>query len=215
MTSMACGGPVPPDAASNDAPAELPLTAREKLTATDADLRVIPFDTRGELKARRTLIDSQYSDVPLHGEGGRLAIRSDGDDLVVDSALIRLEPVTFDESQLPPHGLTLKDLRLELQSPVRGELRWFGGGSEGDVELEGDFVLKGTLVTESGAEAPFLPQRFDSVPVHAAVSTDAMGNLVARFSCERDGVTWSWAGLTETGKLVFDGRAVEDPLETR
>ena len=211
---MGCGGapPQPEEPAAAIAPA--PLNARERLSAGGVGLTVSPFDSRGQIQARRTQLDAAYFPVPLRTHQGQLSVRTffEGEtELVeVEGLELELEEISFTSAQVPPHGLGLSRVQLIAGAPLRAPIQWLGAAAEGSASLGGRFRVKGMLHTSSGAESPFDEQQFDFVPLKLELSSDAAGNLEARFRLEREGATWSWEGLLDTGSFELSGRALEN-----
>jgi hypothetical protein len=147
--------------------------------------------------------DEVTETVELSVVGGTLTLSRDGEgrirfhDLFMDAADVLVAP-----SVVPPDGLTLTDLSLDLAAPSvvqsgSSSAEQIGASAELSIDVRWAVVLDhGTVM--------LAPIRLPALTTEITVEADESGQLEARLTATHPGAFWSWAGIFELRELEMD-----------
>jgi hypothetical protein len=204
------GSPAPPPGPSFAPPQQgNPATIRGYLVTP----RVFTVSEGGSahLTARRLLgPDLEESDtLPILDGKLTVHVRPDGR-LVVDALSLSLGDIQLSEQSVPPHGITLRDVKVGLQNEAPPECLWASDESSAAARGSVRLLLDWSLVGADGEIIPLAQQRIDGVPMELEIVRDAQGKLVAVLSAAREGVFLRWTGYMELADLRLELEATQD-----
>jgi hypothetical protein len=151
--------------------------------------------------------DGETAAVDLPIAGGVVTLSLDDQDqvrfhdLLVDSGDVAVSPVV-----VPPDGLVLTDLTMELAAPVSVQV----GSTAGDELAAGaelSINVKWAVEVDHGV-VELAPIRLPDLAFDLSLESDASGGLAAHLTASRAGRFWSWAGIFELHDLELDLVAV-------
>lgn len=160
-----------------------------------------------------SLTDDISVEVDLQLTGGAVTISlapdgAAGDRLAFHDLTLTAEDVEVAPTIVPPRGILLTGLAMELEQPASAALRWHTGDEVGaDASLS--VAVRWAVELESGT-VDLAPIRMPSVPFEVTVEDDGAGRLVAHLRGSSAGPFWSWAGIFELRDLELDVVAVSD-----
>jgi len=157
-----------------------------------------------------SLSDDETASVELTVTGGALTLSLDQTDGVerirFHDLVLDCDDVAVSPAMVPPDGLVLTDLTMDLGEPASAELGWRTGDAiEADAALSVD--VKWAVEVESSA-VDLAPIRMPSLAFAVTVEDDRDGQLVAHLGASNAGRFWSWAGIFELRDLELDLVAV-------
>jgi hypothetical protein len=150
-----------------------------------------------------SLADDVTAAVELSILGGVVTLSLDDQDRVrFHDLLVDAEDVRVSPAIVPPDGLGLTELTMELSEPVSVQV-----GSQSDDELEADAELgidvKWAVEVDHGV-VNLAPIRLPALAFDFAVHEDGSGRLSVRLAASRPGTFWSWAGIFELRELEME-----------
>lgn len=147
--------------------------------------------------------DEVTEEVELSVAGGTITLSRDQDgrirfhDLRMDTEDVLVAP-----SVVPPDGLTLTDLTMELAAP--GVVQ---SGSTGADQIDGSAELsidvQWAVVLNHGTVG-LAPIRLPALTTEITVEADAAGELEARLTASHPGAFWNWVDIFELRELELD-----------
>ncbi len=156
------------------------------------------------------LSDGQTAAVELSVVGGLVTLSLDPDDrvvfhdLVIDTDDVMVSPVI-----VPPGGLVLTHLTVELAEPARVQL---GSWSDDEVAVGAQLAVDVAWAVEvEHGVVDLAPIHLTDIAFDVSVATDESGRLAARLAASHPGTFWSWAGIFELHDLEIDLVAAVDP----
>ncbi len=155
------------------------------------------------------LSDGQTAAVELSVVGGLVTLSLDPEDRVVfHELLVDTDDVMVSPAVVPPAGLMLTDLTVELAEPARVQL---GSWSDDQVAVGAELAVdvKWAVEVDHGV-VDLAPIRLTDLAFDVSVESDESGRLAARLSASQPGVFWSWAGIFELHDLEIDLVAAVD-----
>lgn len=172
-------------------------------------------------------VASDVSTVQMAGEVGRERARFERDDLTVLEGEVRVRSsarhtlvleelrasvadIVISPEVVPPSGVTLTGIAVELVSPVEGSLTWYG--DEGYAEVTVDVSFEWALMTSEGSALSLAPQTVEDLTFGITVRTDSRGRLVAELSAHAQGDVIDWPTVTKIDELTVELTARESPL---
>jgi hypothetical protein len=155
------------------------------------------------------LSDGQTAAVELSVVGGLMTLSLDAQDRVVfHELLVDTEDVMVSAAVVPPEGLMLTDLTVELAEPASVQLgSWSDDQVAAGAELAVD--VKWAVEVDHGV-VDLAPIRLTELAFDVSVQIDESGRVAARMSASQPGVFWSWAGIFELHDLDIDLVAAVD-----
>ena len=182
---------------------------RDQLTETTA---FTIADAAGGSRARVTAValsDGEAVPVELSIVGGVMSLSLDEQDQVAfDELLVDSDDVLVSPAVVPPDGLTLTDLTVELAEPASVQL-----GSQGEDAAAGGAQLsvdvKWAVEVDHGV-VDLAPIRLPALSFDLSLETDEDGRPVARLTASHEGKFWSWAGIFELRDLEIELVATAD-----
>jgi hypothetical protein len=182
---------------------------RERLAAPTA---FVVADQPGGSRASLTAValsDGQTAAVELSVVGGLVTLSLDSQDRVVfHELLVDTDDVMVSPAVVPPEGLLLTDLTVELAGPASVQLgSWSDDQVAAGAELAVD--VKWAVEVDHGV-VDLAPIRLTDLAFDISVESDESGRLAARLSASQPGVFWSWAGIFELHDLEIDLVAAVD-----
>ncbi|HKE13283.1 MAG TPA: hypothetical protein VKB80_00335, partial [Kofleriaceae bacterium] len=116
-------------------------------------------------------------------------------DLLVDS-----DDVTVSPTVVPPDGLVLTDLTMELAEPVSVQVGSTADGDEIAAGAELSINVKWAVEVDHGV-VDLAPIRLPDLAFDLSLEADASGRLAAHLTASHPGLFWSWAGIFELHDL--------------
>jgi hypothetical protein len=160
-----------------------------------------------------SLTDDVSVEVGLRVTGGAVTVSLEpdgaaGERLAFHDLTLTAEDVEVAPSIVPPRGLLLTGLSMELEQPASAALGWHNDDGIGaDASLSVD--IQWAVELESGT-VDLAPIHMPSLPFEVTVEDDGEGRLVAHLRGSSAGPFWSWAGIFELRDLELDLVAVAD-----
>lgn len=155
------------------------------------------------------LSDGETALVEMSIVGGVVTLSMDGDDQVrFHELLVDSEDVTVSPAVVPPDGLHLTDLTVELTEPASVQL---GSTTEEAVAAGAPLSVdvKWAVEVEHGV-VELAPIRLPELVFDLSVQTDEQGELEAHLTASHPGKFWSWAGIFELRDLEIELVAAAD-----
>jgi hypothetical protein len=156
------------------------------------------------------LSDGQTAAVELAVVGGLVTLSLDSQDRVVfHELLVDTDDVMVSPVVVPPDGLMLTDLTVELVEPARVQL---GSWSDDEVAAGAELAVdvKWAVEVDHGV-VDLAPIRLSELAFDVSVESDESGRLAAHLSASAPGVFWSWAGIFELHDLEIELFAAVEP----
>lgn len=154
--------------------------------------------------------DGQTAAVELSVVGGLVTLSLDSQNRVVfHELLVDTDDVLVSPVLVPPDGLMLTDLTVELAEPATVQL---GSWSDDEVAAGAELAVdvKWAVQVDHGV-VDLAPIRLDDLAFDVSVESDESGRLAARLTASQPGTFWSWAGIFELHDLEIDLVAAVDP----
>ena len=172
-------------------------------------------------------IASDASTVRIGGEVGRERARFDRDDLTVIDGEVRVRSsarhtlvleelrlsvsdIEISSEVIPPSGVTLTDVSVELVEPVEGSLTWYE--DEGYAEITVDVNVQWALVNSEGRALSLAPQTVEDLTFGITVRKDSRGRVVAELSAHAQGDVIDWPTVTKIDELDVELTFRESPM---
>jgi hypothetical protein len=179
------------------------LTEATAFTVADA-----AGGSRASVTAVR-LSDGEAVPVELAIVGGVMTLSlDDQDQATFDDLLIDSDDVLVSPSVVPPDGLNLTDLTVELAEPASVQL-----GSQAEDAVAGGAQLsvdvKWAVEVDHGV-VDLAPIRLPALSFDLSLETGEDGRAVARLTATHEGTFWSWAGIFELRDLEIELVATSD-----
>lgn len=185
------------------------VTTRERLRE-GAVLEILPSESSITVGAffHRTATDVSARELPVRFGTMHVATTNSGR-LVLEDLDARMEELEISPSLVPPEGVRLTGVRVQLVDPVETEMRWYYEDQEGYAEAMIDLRVEWSYETPDGQPLRLAPQHVEGVIVGLTLGLHPDGTLRGRATAERDGPVLSWPGFAELRDLRIELEAGE------
>lgn len=130
---------------------------------------------------------------------GEIELMADGGALGITDIDVDLADVTIPETVLPPNGLVLTDMSVDLEAVSSAEAEWTTDGRRVDATIEVDLTVQWAMLRD-GESHPLADVHVSGLPISVAVTRD--GDLLdLSLAADRSGAFWSWAQTFELRDL--------------
>jgi hypothetical protein len=149
------------------------------------------------------LRDGSTYEVELGISGGAISLSLDAEgQLRLEGLAAQGDDIQMAQTTLPPEGLTLTGIALELAAPAAAHA---STGPAGTMYASAGCALdlRWAVQLEHGV-VDLAPIRLAEVPFDLVVGQSADGALEARLTAGQTGEIWSWAGVFELRDLEID-----------
>lgn len=182
-------------------PSAAPLSVRDRLASSDAQLVALAAESGGSITAKRRTSDGWASGTAAlsvsHGEL-TLAAGKRGS-LSIDHLALDLDPVELPRSLLG-YEARLTDIHLRSGRPTASATHWTGDDL---ARVTAQLPLELTWsLTIRGEPSPLGAPRLPPVPIEILLTGDA-DTLHADLRARSPGVLWSWADLLKLEDLTL------------
>lgn len=183
--------------------------------ADGADLEEPASDLEATLRAPRTfsvklpeslvhavavaLREGTETAVDFEIVAGEIELMAHDGGLGLTALAIDLADVTIPETVLPPSGLVLTDMRVDLEAPASAEAEWTTDGRRADATIPVDLVVEWAMLRD-GRSFPLADVRVAGLPISIGVTRDGE-QLDLSLAADRTGAFWSWAETFELRDL--------------
>jgi hypothetical protein len=142
---------------------------------------------------------------------GEVRIRSSArHTLVLEELRVSVSDIVISSEIVPPNGVTLTDIAVELVAPAEGSLTWYG--DEGYAEVTVDMNVAWALMSTEGRALSLAPQTVEDLTFGVTVRIDSRGRLVAELTAHAQGDVIDWPTVTKIDELNVDLTSRESPL---
>ena len=115
---------------------------------------------------------------------------------------VELADVTIPATVLPPNGLVLTDMSIDLGSAASAEAEWTTDGRRVDATIDVDLTVEWAMLRD-GESYPLADVRVIDLPIAVAVTRDG-DRLDLSLAADRSGPFWSWAETFELRDLQLE-----------
>ena len=172
-------------------------------------------------------VASDASTMEIAGEVGRERERFERDDLSVVEGEVRvrssarhtlvleelrasISDLVISREVVPPNGVTLTDITVELVEPAEGSLTWYG--DEGYAEVTVDMSVAWALMSSEGSPLALAPQIVEDLTFGITVRLDSRGRLVAELGAHAQGDVIDWPTVAKIDELNVELTSRESPM---
>lgn len=186
-----------------------PITTRERL-ADGAVLEILPSESSITVGAffYPTTTDVPARELPVRFGTMHVATTNSGR-LVLEDLDARMQELEISPSLVPPDGVRLTDVRVQLVAPIEAEMRWYYEDQEGYAEATIDLRVEWSYETSDGQPLRLAPQHVEGVVVGMTLGLNPDGTLRGRATAELDGPVLTWPGFAELRDLRIELEAGE------
>jgi hypothetical protein len=149
-----------------------------------------------------SLRDGSPTDVELAIVGGTLTLAASDGQLRVDRLEVGAADITVGASVIPPDGVRLTGIALDLSTPASGALAMLSD-SAGSVAAVWDVQLRWAVELEHGV-VDLAPIRLPAMSFEMSLALDDDGAVDAHLTAAEPGSFWSWAGIFALSQLELD-----------